>query len=69
MRDMHVFTAAQENREKWVTVTEEMRSRQPSESDLKDIRELRDLGYKPAAIASGLELNKKTVNRVLRKLG
>ena len=46
----------------------EMRERVPTQKDKDDITRLKALGWKPKAIASGLELDVDTVRYLYRKL-
>jgi len=52
-------------RENWV---EAMRNRFPTESDRATIQDLHGKGWKAPAIASGIEMNVKTVRKVIRQL-
>jgi hypothetical protein len=52
-------------RENWV---EAIRNRVPTENDLATIQDLKCKGWKAPAIASGIEMNVKTVRKVIRKL-
>jgi DNA invertase Pin-like site-specific DNA recombinase len=45
---------------------EEMRSRTPTEWDLRNIREMRSTGWTSTAIATGLELSVQTVRKALK---
>jgi len=51
-----------------VSVAEELRSREPNEQDLKNIDELRGLGWRATAIGSALEMNPGTVRKTIKNL-
>jgi hypothetical protein len=47
---------------------QELRKRQPSEEDLKTIAELKRQNWKATQIASGIEMDVKTIRKALKRL-
>jgi DNA-binding NarL/FixJ family response regulator len=66
MQETCVETSQQvrERHHNWV---QEMRDRQPNENEVQTILNLKGQGWKAPAIASGLELNLKTVRKLIRR--
>jgi len=50
------------------SIAEELRSRKANEQDLKNINELRGLGWGATAIGSALEMNPGIVRKVIKNL-
>ena len=49
-------------------IAEELRSREPNEQDLKNIKELRGLGWGATAIASAIEMDVRIIRKVIKTM-